>query len=82
MSTAVGILVAALAVVFPAISQSRSNAERIACEEKLTNTYRVAKYADLNKGMLPVADESGNFAAAGIVGPRLYSAGFLDDPRT
>jgi hypothetical protein len=83
MGTAAGILVAALAVVFPAINQSRSNAERVACQQKLTNTYHaVAKYADLNKGVLPVADESGNFAAAGIVGPRLYSAGFLDDPRT
>ncbi len=66
----------------PAIHQSRVNAQRIACQDNLKNLYTgIATYADRHKG-LPIADESGNFAVAGIVGPRLYSAGYLKDPRT
>ncbi len=83
ISTAAGILVAALAVTVPAIHQSRVNAQRIACQDKLQTTYSaIASYADRHQGVLPIADETGNFAAAGIVGPRLVSAGFLKDPQT
>ncbi len=82
VSTAAGILVAALAVTVPAIHQSRVNAQRIACQDNLKDLHAgIATYVDRHKG-LPIADGAGNFAVAGIVGPRLFSAGYLNDPHT
>jgi hypothetical protein len=82
MATAAGILVAAMAVVVPAIHQSRISAQRVACKDNLKDIYTgVATYVDRHKD-LPIADGSGKFAVAGIVGPRLYSAGYLSDPRS
>jgi hypothetical protein len=82
MVTAAGILVAAMAVVVPAINQSRIAAQRVACKDNLKDIYTgVATYVDRHKD-LPIADASGKFAVAGIVGPRLHSAGYLSDPRS
>lgn len=83
ISVAAGILVAAMAVVVPAINQSRAIAQRIACQNNLSNNYKaLASYAERHNGVLPVAEDKGRFAAAGIYAPRLASAGLLDDVST
>jgi anti-sigma-K factor RskA len=81
VSVAAGILVAALSVVVPAIIQSRANAERLACQNRMQQTYRgIAKYADMNNGNLPIATVSNDFRSkAGIYAPLLSEAGYLDD---
>jgi len=84
MTVAAGIFVAALAVVLPAISQSRANAERLACQNRLTESYTaLATYADRHNGVLPVAmAKSGYEGKAGIYAPLLTQAGYLTDSRS
>jgi hypothetical protein len=81
LSVAAGIMVAAFAVVVPAISQSRANSERVACESRLNNTFTALEnYAEKNQGTLPVAMASAGFEGkAGIFGPRITEAGYLTD---
>jgi anti-sigma-K factor RskA len=81
LSVAAGIVVAAFAVVLPAISQSRANAQRIACAGNMSNTYKaLASYADKNQHTLPVAMASTGFEGkAGIYGPRITESGHLTD---
>jgi hypothetical protein len=80
VSVAAGILVAALSVVVPAVIQSRANAERLACQDRLQSTYAgIAKYADMHQGALPIAKVSTGFEGkAGIYAPLLRAGGYLD----
>jgi anti-sigma-K factor RskA len=81
VSVAAGILVAALSVVVPAIIQSRANAERLACQNRMQTTYGgIAKYADMRNGALPIAKVSAGFEGkAGIYAPLLRHGGYLDN---
>jgi anti-sigma-K factor RskA len=82
VSVAAGILVAALSVVVPALIQSRANANRLACQERLQTAHSgIASFAGLHNGALPVASLSEGFAGkAGIYAPRLRDAGhFISD---
>ena len=80
VSVAAGILVAALSVVVPAIIQSRANAERLACQNRMQSTYSgIAQYAGMHNGALPIAKVSDGFEGkAGIYAPLLRQAGYLD----
>jgi hypothetical protein len=82
VTVAAGIFVAALSVVIPAIVQSRANAQRVACTNKLHDNYAaLTTYADRHNGVLPVAKLSDGYEGkAGIYAPRLTEAGYLRDP--
>jgi hypothetical protein len=81
VSVAAGILVAALAVVIPAIMQSRVNAQRLACQERLKETYAgVTRYAGLHNGLLPMATPvAGYQGKAGVYASVLRDGGFIDE---
>ncbi len=80
VSVAAGILVAALSVVVPAIIQSRANAQRLACGERLTRTYAgVVNYADFHNGLLPMATPvAGYQGKAGVSAVALRDGGFIE----
>jgi hypothetical protein len=84
VSVAAGILVAAMSVVVPAIVQSRANAQRIACQERLQQAYAgIVNFAGLRNGALPVASPSEGFEGkAGIYAPRLRATGNLDSDQS
>jgi anti-sigma-K factor RskA len=79
VSVAAGIVVAAMSVVVPAVIQSRANAERVACQNRLKDAHAaIASYAEMRNGKLPMATPgAGAVANAGIYGPMLVDAGHL-----
>ena len=79
ISVAAGILVAAMSVVVPAVIQSRANAQRMACAERLQETHAgLASFAEMHNRLLPVASVSdGAHGKAGIYAPLLLDAGYL-----
>jgi hypothetical protein len=81
VTVAAGIFVAAAAVVFPAIIQSRANTQRLACQGRMETTYAaVSKYADLHNGALPIATAKNDYTGkAGIYAPLLKEAGYLQN---
>ncbi len=83
MAVAAGIFIAGSAVVIPAILQSRLNAGRVACQDKLHNNYvALAKYSDLNHKRLPVADEQGRAAFGGAYAAKLAGSNLLANPNS
>jgi hypothetical protein len=80
VSVAAGILVAAMSVVVPAVIQSRANAQRLACQGRLQDTYRgLARFAGFHNGVLPVASaRDGYEGKAGIYAPLLRTGGHLE----
>jgi hypothetical protein len=81
-SVAAGILVAAIAVVVPAIIKSRDNARLFACQNRLQTVYpALAQFADMNNSLLPVAKPVQGFEGkAGVYAPLLLEAGYLNEP--
>jgi hypothetical protein len=79
VTVAAGILVAAMSVVVPAVIQSRANAQRVACQERLAGAYHGhASYAELHNGLLPIATVSDGFQGkAGVYAPMLRDLGYL-----
>jgi hypothetical protein len=79
VTVAAGILVAAMSVVVPAVIQSRTNSQRIACQGRLQETYAgLASFAGLHNGVLPVASMSEGYQGkAGVYAPLLREAGHL-----
>ena len=68
---------------FPAILQSRANAQRISCENRMQQTYAaIAGFADRHNGKLPGPEPRPGFESkAGIIGPLITQANFLKDHR-
>jgi hypothetical protein len=79
VTVAAGILVAAMSVVVPAVIQSRANAQRVACADRLQQTHAgLASFAEMHNRRLPVATVSdGAHGKAGIYAPLLRDAGYL-----
>lgn len=84
VSVAAGILVAAMSVVVPAVIQSRANAQRLACQGRLQDTYKGFKsFAGLHNGVLPVASASEGYQGkAGYYAPLLRDAGYLENDQS
>jgi prepilin-type processing-associated H-X9-DG protein len=81
LSVAAGILVAAFSVVVPAILQSRVNAERISCQNRLGQAYfALTDFAKTHNGKLPGPEpRHGVESNVGIYGPMITEAKYLAD---
>jgi hypothetical protein len=81
VSVAAGILVAAFSIVVPALIQSRANAQRISCENRLTQTHTaLTGFAEHHNGKLPGPEpRPGVERLAGIYGSQITQANYLKD---
>ena len=76
---AAGIFVAAGMLLFPAVLNSRTQAQLRACEKNLLSLGRsLAQYSQLHDGRFPRVPRSGKLAVAGMYAPTLQAAGLLD----
>jgi hypothetical protein len=82
MVVAVGVCVAAFALIFPLIHASRAHSQVAACANKLREIgLALTGYSERHNGLFPEVAENGNLSAAGIYAPTLVEAGYLGDSR-
>lgn len=68
------------AIAMPTIVHQRELSRRAYCGNNLKeNGIALAKYSDINRGLLPSATESGPLSAAGAYGPLIKQAGLVND---
>jgi hypothetical protein len=79
---AAGVFLAASMLFFPAISNSRNQAQLAMCRNNLRQIgVSLSQFSDLNGGYFPKVATSGNLAAAGVYAPQLMEAGLLTDSK-
>jgi len=79
---AIGVCVAAFALIFPLIHASRAHSQVAACANKLREIgLALTGYSERHNGLFPEVAERGNLSAAGVYAPTLVEAGFLGDSR-
>ncbi|MCA9188827.1 MAG: hypothetical protein R3E01_08940 [Pirellulaceae bacterium] len=79
---AAGIFFAAACLFFPAVANSRFQAQILACKNNLRQIgQQLHQYSDVHDGYFPAVPESGNLSAAGVFAPRLIEAGLTMDSR-
>lgn len=82
LTVVAGIVLAALAIVFPAIQSSRFQSRLLACQDNLRQLGQsLTEYSLRHRGFFPQVPQQGTLAAAGIYAPVLLGNGFLDDKR-
>jgi hypothetical protein len=82
LAVAATVLIAASAVFFPAVNQSRLAAQNASCQNNLRAMgMGLAAVGDANGGSLPLINTSGNDAVAGIYGAELREGGYVTDYR-
>jgi hypothetical protein len=77
---AAGIFVAASMLFFPAVLSSRNSARRAHCVDNLRVLGSALDQFTSALGQLPSIEAQGNLATAGVYAPRLFDAGFLEQP--
>jgi len=78
VAVAVGLFLAAMVLLFPALQSSRFDAHITACQENLRQIgVALTEYSARNGGYFPSVPAGGNTSAAGIYAPVLFDAGFL-----
>ncbi len=83
LTVVAGIVLAALAIVFPAIQSSRFQARLLTCQDHLRQLGQsLTEYSVRHRGLFPQVPQQGTLAAAGIYAPVLLGSGFLNDMRT
>ena len=69
-------------LLIPAIENSRSNAQLLACQDNLRHLgLGLGQYSQVNAGLFPQVPSSGNLAVAGAYAPQLLNAGLIDSPK-
>jgi hypothetical protein len=82
MVVAVGVCVAAFALIFPLIHASRAHSQVATCANKLREIgLALTGYSERHNGLFPEVAERGNLSAAGVYAPTLVESGFLGDSR-
>jgi hypothetical protein len=82
LTVVAGIVLAALAVIFPAIQSSRFRAQLFTCQDHLRQLGQsLTQYSVRHRGVFPQVPQQGTLAAAGVYAPVLLGDGFLDDKR-
>jgi hypothetical protein len=77
---AIGIMIAAGGLLFPALQDSREQARLMSCQNNLREIgTSLASYSDNHHGYFPKVPQRGNLAAAGIYAPRLLKDGYLSN---
>jgi hypothetical protein len=80
--TCAGLVLVAAMLFLPAIANSWFRSDIRLCQRNLQRLgVALYEFSDFNERLFPKIPVSGNRAAAGIYGPILYHAGYLDDPR-
>jgi hypothetical protein len=83
MAMAVGIVIAASLLLFPAIHGSRVQARLMACQDNLRELgSALTNYSERHQGYFPKVPEKGNLAAASAYGPILASGQYLPSDKT
>ena len=78
--TSAGMLAAVTLLFFPAIANSRYEAQRIACQNNLRQVgASLSNYSDMYSQYFPYMAAESPYAAAGIYAPLLHDSGFLSD---
>ncbi len=74
------VLAAALLIIFPAVSQSRFNAEVARCGDNLRQLgFALARFSDDHGGYFPEGPTEGPLSVAGSFAPQLIGKGLLED---
>lgn len=74
----IAVLLAAVALIVPAIQSSRFNAQILTCQDKLRQIgVALTQYSEQHGGYFPVVPPRGRFATAGIYAPVLLEHGLL-----
>ncbi len=77
---AVSVCLVGVALLFPLLHSNIASARVAACSNKLRELgLALTDYSEHHSGLLPVAAEKGNLAAAGVCAPTLIDARYLDD---
>jgi hypothetical protein len=83
LAVASSVLVVIGGVLSTQILSSRTQSLRLGCQNNMQLTYAgLANYASMNGNRLPIAQERGRMAFAGMYGPTLRKAGHLKSDRT
>jgi len=82
-SVATGVVMAALVLLFPAIQNSRFQAQILTCQDHLKQVGQaLIDYSTRHGGYFPQLPQQGTLAAAGIYAPTLLRDGLLHDSRS
>jgi hypothetical protein len=81
VAMAATVLIAATAVFFPAVQQSRTSAQMAGCQNNLRQGgVAVAQYSDAHGGiLLPATPKNANQAVAGYLAVELHGKGYADE---
>lgn len=79
-AVAAGLFIAAAALFFPAVNQSRFAGRVLACQNNLRELgVALTNYSDLHDGYFPNIPADGRLSAAGIYAPRLMEGKYLSN---
>jgi hypothetical protein len=82
-AVAASVLIAAGMLFLPALSNSRSNARLLACQNNLKDLGAgLVNYSRQNNDLFPQIPLAGKMAAAGAYAPQLYEAGYVTTPNS
>jgi hypothetical protein len=82
LAVAAAIVVAATLLLFPAIENSRFNAQVEACSDNLRLLgHALAQYSQRHQNYFPPVPQEGRLASAGAFAPVLASMGYIESPR-
>lgn len=82
LAVAAAIVAAASLLVFPAIENSRFDAQVAGCRENLRQLgVAMAQYSQQHRGYFPPVPQEGRLASAGAFAPVLASMGYIESPR-
>lgn len=78
LAVGAAVVLAALALVVPAVQSSRFNAHILTCQDKLRQIgIALTQYSDRHGGYFPVVPPQGELASAGVYAPVLLDHGLL-----
>jgi len=79
---AAGILLAASLLFFPALNQSRFQAQRRVCQDNLRRLgVALVQYSGAHRGAFPYIPPTGNLASAALYAPALFHSGLVSEKR-
>jgi hypothetical protein len=82
-AVAASVLIAATLFFLPALSNSRSNAQLLACQNNLKDlNLGLVNYSRQNNDLFPEIPLKGKMAAAGAYAPQLFDAGYVQNRNT
>lgn len=82
VAVAVGVMLTAAAIFFPAVNHARAMARRAGCEDNLRQLgVALVSYSDDNRGEFPSIEARDPLSVAGVYAPKLVSGGRIENDR-